>query len=71
MLIRKNSLYRFVGRVFDYVDNTICADRFETQKDAKAFAEELMKKDEEVKTVFVEVLDQNCKIWLPVYRIGE
>ena len=71
MLIRKNSLYRFVGRVFDYVDNTICADRFEKPEDTKAFAGKLMKKDEEIKTVFVETFNQNCRMWLPVYRIGE
>lgn len=71
MLIRKNSNYRFIGRTSDFVDKMISQGNFETQEKAKELANSLIEKNKEINTVFIEVFNKNCKMWLPVFRIGE
>ncbi len=71
MKIRKNSNYLFTGRTSNFVDKIIFQGNFETQEKAKEFANSLIEKNKEINTVFIEVLNKNCKIWLPIFRIGE
>jgi len=71
MLTRKNSNYRFIGRAFGFIDNTIFEGKFETQEKAKEFANSLIEKNKEINTVFIETFNKDCKMWLPIFRIGE